>query len=260
MHHKPLKKFGQNFLTQPAIARKIVNALQISDEDHIIEIGPGKGILTDLIIEKYPSTFTAIEIDRNLAKELAEKYSDRLTIIEKDFLSINLSELFSSKKRIKVIGNIPYKITSPILFKLLDHYSEIDCVVLMMQKEVAKRIVAKTRTKDYGILSVTLQTFSDVEYLFDVGNINFYPVPKVDSAIIKLNFIQSVEGIDNLGLHRKIIRGVFNYRRKMIRNSLTRIFDQSIVTSLNNFDLTRRPEQLSVDDFKELANSINKMI
>lgn len=260
MHHKPLKKFGQNFLTQPAIAEKIVNTLHISDKDQIIEIGPGKGILTDHIAVKHPAAFTAIEIDINLAKKLEKKFSGFVNIVEKDILEINLSELFLPGKKTKVIGNIPYNITSPIIFKLIDHYSEIDCAVLMMQKEVAKRIVASTGTKDYGILSVILQTYCKPEYLFDVGNKNFNPVPKVDSAVIKLNFIHNVKGVDNIELFRRIVRGVFNTRRKMIRNSLTRIFDQSIVTSLNNFDLTKRPEQLSVDNFKKLANTINKMI
>jgi 16S rRNA (adenine1518-N6/adenine1519-N6)-dimethyltransferase len=259
MQHKPLKKFGQNFLTQPAIAGKIVAALDISSADHILEIGPGTGVLTSIIIDKTPAAFTAVEIDRNLAAELREKYPHTMHLLQEDFLTINLSTLHKTKK-LKIIGNIPYNITSPILFKLIDHYREIDCAVLMMQKEVAKRIVANSGSKDYGILSVILQTFASVEYLFDVAKNNFIPVPKVDSAIVKFTFVPQITGIDNLELYRRIIRSVFNYRRKMLRNSLIRIFDQSIVTSLNSFDLTRRPEQLSISDFKKLANTINTLI
>ena len=140
MQHRPLKKFGQNFLTQPAIAQKIVDALQITGEDQIIEIGPGKGILTDLIVEKQPAIFTAIEIDRNLAKEITTKYHDHLTLIEQDFLQLNLSEIFSPERKAKIVGNIPYNITSPILFKLIDHFREINCVVLMMQKDCIRAL------------------------------------------------------------------------------------------------------------------------
>jgi len=260
MQHRALKKFSQNFLTQPAIAQKIVDALHISEEDQIIEIGPGKGILTRLIIEKKPALFHAIEIDKNLAGSLRELYKDQLNIVEQDFLLINLSDLIDSKLKTKIIGNIPYNITSPILFKLIDHFEEIDCTVLMMQKEVTRRISAKVGSKDYGILSILQQTFSDVEYLFEVKNKNFNPLPKVDSAIVKLTYFQAVEGIKNLQLYRTIVRGVFNYRRKMLRNSLSRIFDQSIVTSLIEFDLTRRPEQLTIQEFKHLANTIDRLI
>lgn len=260
MQHRALKKFGQNFLTQPAIAQKIVDALHISEEDQVIEIGPGKGILTRLINEKNPALFHAIEIDKTLAGSLRELYNDQPKIIEQDFLQINLSDLIDPKLKTKVIGNIPYNITSPILFKLIDHFEEIDCTVLMMQKEVAKRISAKVGTKDYGILSVLQQSFADVEYLFEVKNKNFNPVPKVDSAIVKLTYFQAVEGVKNLQLYRTIVRGVFNYRRKMLRNSLSRIFDQSIVTLLIQFDLTRRPEQLTIQDFKHLANTIDPLI
>jgi 16S rRNA (adenine1518-N6/adenine1519-N6)-dimethyltransferase len=260
MHHKPLKKFGQNFLTQPAIAEKIVSALQISGNDHIIEIGPGKGILSSSIIGKQPALFSAIEIDKNLARELTEKYEGKLKIIEQDFLNIDLSTITTPTLPVKVIGNIPYNITSPILFKLVDFYKRIDCSVLMIQKEVARRIVASPGTKDYGILAVLLQTYCTAEYLFDVSNKNFSPVPKVDSAVIKLHFFDEISGINNLDLFKIVVRGSFNYRRKMIRNSLIRIFNQSIVTSLDEFDLTKRPEQLSIDDFKKLANTINNII
>ena len=243
-----------------AIAEKIVSALNITGNDDIIEIGPGKGILSQCIIRQNPANFSAVEIDTNLARVLDEKYTDQLTVIEKDFLDVNLQNLIPNGKKIKIIGNIPYNITSPILFKLADHHSAVNCAVLMLQKEVAKRITAQSGNKDYGILSVILQSYAHIEYLFDVSHKNFNPVPKVDSAVIKLNFFSDIKGIDNMGLFRKIVRGVFNYRRKMIRNSLIRIFDQSIVTFLNNFDLTKRPEQFSIEDFKELANTINRKL
>lgn len=260
MQYKPLKKFGQNFLIQPAIAQKIVNALNISHEDQVIEIGPGTGILTECIIQKYPAEFHAVEIDRNLAAELTRKFTDNIRILESDFLKLNLSDVISAKYKTKIIGNIPYNITSPILFKLLEHHRVIECAVFMMQKEVAKRIVADKGTKDYGILSVMMRTYANVNYLFEVNRKNFRPIPKVDSAIVKFIFLNEIEGIENLKLYKQIVRHVFNFRRKMLRNSLSRIFAQSIVTSLDNFDLTQRPEQLSVDELKLLANKVNQII
>lgn len=259
MKHRPLKKFSQNFLTQPAIAYKIVDALNISNKDTVLEIGPGPGVLTDVIIGKSPSRFIAIEIDRNLAKNLRDKYADQLQVIEEDFLNFDFSQIGKSVSSLKVIGNIPYNITSPILFKLLEFHSQLECSVLMMQKEVAKRIVAKPGNKDYGILTIMVQILSDVEYLFEVGNKNFTPIPKVDSSVVKINYLSKIDDIENLDLFKKIVRGVFNNRRKMLRNTLSRIFDQTIVNSLGSVDLTRRPEQLSIEEFKQLANSVNQL-
>ncbi len=260
MPHRPLKQFSQNFLTQPAIAYKIVSALNISGRDSILEIGPGPGILTEIIVNENPSSFFAIEIDRNLAENLRGKYANHLHVIEKDILDFDLLSLDSGCFPLKVIGNIPYNITSPILFKLLEYHSKIECSVLMMQKEVAKRIVAKSGSKDYGILSIMVQILADVEYLFDVGNKNFHPVPKVNSAVIKLTYLKKEEGIENIDLFKKLVRGVFNNRRKMLRNTLSRIFGQTIVSSLDAFDLTRRPEQLTIAQFKELANKVNQLL
>jgi len=258
--HKPLKKFGQNFLTQPTIAFNIVKALSINNKDLVIEIGPGPGVLCETIISLKPQKYYAIEIDRRWAEDLSAKYADQISILNADFLEMDLQPFFGENKNVKVIGNIPYNITSPILFKLLDHFSELDSAVVMMQKEVAKRITSNSGTKEYGILSILMQTFADVEYLFDVGRKNFKPEPKVDSAVVKFNFFDNVEGIENLELFRKTVRGTFNYRRKMLRNSLGRIFDQTIVSSLDDYDLTRRPEQLTIDGFKQLSNTINQLV
>ncbi len=257
--HKPLKKFGQNFLTQPAIARKIVNSLNIENDDTIIEIGPGPGVLSENIIGKNPDKYFAIEIDTRWAKDLSKKFGTKIAILNIDFLDWDLSTFLEGNKNVKIIGNIPYNITSPILFKLLDQFSKLESAVVMMQKEVAKRIVSGSGTKEYGILSILMQTFADVNYLFEVERNNFKPVPKVDSAVVKFNFFNKIDGIQDLKLFRSIVRGTFNYRRKMLRNSLGRIFDETIVSSLEDFDLTRRPEQLSIAEFKHLSNRIKSM-
>ena len=129
----------------------------------------------------------------------------------------------------------------------------------MTQKEVAQRIAAQPGSKDYGILSVISQTYGQVEFIFNVKRGNFFPVPSVDSAVLRIDFFDEINGIENVDLFRRLVRGVFNYRRKMLRNSLSRIFDKSVVNSLNSVSLEARPESLSVQDFKNLANEINSI-
>lgn len=258
---RPLKRFSQNFLTNPQIQKKIVDALNIQSTDPVIEIGPGKGALTQLIIQKNPSAFFAVEIDSRWADFLEIEFPDKVEIIRQDFLSIDLTDFVSSpSQKLKIIGNLPYHITSPILFQLIDQFTLIDSAVLMVQKEVAKRIVAKPCTKDYGIPSVLCQTYAEVEYLFEVKPGNFFPAPTVDSAVFRLNFYNKIEDVRNIGLFRKIVRSTFNTRRKMLRNSLSRNFDKSAVYSLTSVDLNRRPEELTVQDFKHVANELENLL
>ena len=255
---RPLKRFSQNFLTNTHYQQQIVEALDISPNDVVIEIGPGHGALSEIILKKNPAKFIAVEIDRSLAGELKTRYGSNIELLNKDFLETELDKWLSANRlENKIIGNIPYNITSPILFKLLDQYNLLRRAVLMVQKEVAKRIAAAPNCKDYGILSVLSQTYAQVDYLFDVGRGNFYPAPNVDSAVIRLNFYERAEGIDDEALFRRIVRHTFNYRRKMLRNSLGRILDKTIVYSLESITLDRRPENLSVQQFKALANEIH---
>lgn len=256
---RPLKRFSQNFLINPQIQKNIVQALQILPGDRIIEIGPGKGALTQHIIQEKPGTFFAVEIDSRWADFLETEFSGKVEIIRDDFLSINLAN-FRSGPKLKIIGNLPYHITSPILFQLIDHFTLFDSAVLMVQKEVAKRIVAKPSSKEYGIPSVLCQTYADVEYLFEVKSGNFFPVPGVDSAVFRLQFFDTIEGLNNISLFRKIVRSTFNTRRKMLRNSLSRTFDKSAVYSLSSVDLNRRPEELTAQDFKHVANELDNLL
>lgn len=260
MQHIPLKKFGQNFLTQPAIAYKIVDALQISQSDTVIEIGPGPGTLTGFILEKKPRSFIAVEVDPRWAEHLKKEFGKSVQVIAEDFLKTDLLPFFSDDTSTKIIGNIPYNITSPILFKLLDYFPRINTSVLMMQREVARRIASNPGSKEWGILSVLMQTFADVKLMFDVSHKNFRPAPKVDSSVLRFDYFKQISDIDNPALYKKIIRTAFNYRRKMLRNSLSRMFDQSIVSSIDFIDLSRRPEQLSISEFKQLSNKINQVL
>jgi 16S rRNA (adenine1518-N6/adenine1519-N6)-dimethyltransferase len=254
----PLKRFGQNFLISEHYSEKIVQALSITADDTVIEIGPGKGALTRLIIARQPKHFIAVEIDRKLSALLKEQYGAQMQLINEDFLKIDLNN-FSAP--LKVIGNIPYNITTPIIFSLIERREQVDEAVIMMQKEVAKRLTASVKeNKEYGIPSVLCQTYSDIEYLFDVKRGNFSPVPKVDSAVVKFVFKKEIAGLENEDIFKKIVRATFNYRRKTLRNTLSRIFDKTVVYSLNEFDLSKRPENLSIEEFKRLANTLHHRI
>ena len=258
---RPLKKFSQNFLTNPQIQEKIVNALQIGSNDAVMEVGPGKGALSVHISTKGPKHFWGIEIDRRWAQLLEEQMGGKIEVVQEDFLNIDLQDFQArANARLKVIGNLPYNITSPILFQLIDQYQHVDSAVLMVQKEVAKRIVAGPGSKEYGILSVVCQTYAQAEYLFDVKPGNFFPKPTVTSGVFKLLFNQTVGDIKDESLFRNIVRQTFNTRRKMLRTSLVRNFDKSIVYSLESVDLNNRPEQLSVQDFIRLANEVHSYL
>lgn len=259
-HNSPLKRFSQNFLMNPHYRQRIVEALEIRPEDAVLEIGPGRGALSEYIISARPQSYTAVEIDRRWAAELKQKFGEAIHILNADFMEVDLAELCTeSGQRLKIIGNLPYHITSPILFRLIDHYRQLHSAVIMMQKEVARRICASSGSKDYGILSISSQAYADVAYLFEVTRGNFNPAPNVDSAVIKLTFYERLEGVDDELLFRKVIRHTFNYRRKMLRSSLSRLIEKGKLLKLDFPDLERRPEELTVGEFKQLANSIYRL-
>lgn len=253
---RPLKKFSQNFLTNPFYQRKIIDSLHIVSTDIVLEIGPGKGALTQHIIDARPRRIIAVEIDERWVNLLNEKFGDSIEIIRQDILKIDLNSLINKAQRIKVVGNLPYHITSPILFHLIDSFHLIERAVLMMQKEVAQRLSAKPNSKDYGILSVITQAYAQVEYLLEIKRGNFFPVPNVDSAVVALNFYKEISDLADPILFRKIVRGTFNFRRKTLKNSLSRIFDKPFVNSLDETTLAKRPEQLTVEEFKQLTNQL----
>ena len=230
--------------------------MQIVSTDIVLEIGPGKGALTQHIIDARPRRIIAVEIDERWVNLLNEKFGDSIEIIRQDILKIDLNSLINKSQRIKVVGNLPYHITSPILFHLIDSFHLIERAVLMMQKEVAQRLSAKPNSKDYGILSVITQAYAQVEYLLEIKRGNFFPVPNVDSAVVALNFYKEIRDLNDPTLFRKIVRGTFNFRRKTLKNSLSRIFDKAFVNSLDETTLAKRPEQLTVEEFKQLTNQL----
>ncbi len=253
---KPKQSLGQNFLTDRNIALKIVHSLQLNKEDTVLEIGPGLGVLTK-IVQPQVNKLVAVEIDRNLAAGLEEQFAEcpNCEIVQNDFLLYNLSAL--KQKNIRVIGNIPYNITSPILFKIIDNRSAVKDLTMLIQKEVAQRIVSRPNTKDYGILAVFSQTFAEVRILMHVPCTVFSPKPRVESSLVRWVFTEQLaKDILDIELFKKIVRQAFGKRRKMLRNSLREYFE----LNADVFDFTKRPEQLDIKEWIGFANKIKAII
>lgn len=249
------KHLGQHFLTDKNIAEKIVNSLQQQDKyTRILEVGPGMGILSDVLLQKKDLEVYMIDIDIESFEFLKKKYvqiGDRL--INGDFLKLNFKDVFPGD--FAIIGNFPYNISSQILFKVLENRNQVIEVVGMFQKEVAERCAAKPGNKEYGILSVFLQAWFNVEYLFTVKAGVFNPPPKVLSAVIRLTRNQT----ENLNCDEKlfwqVVKTAFNQRRKTLRNALSSLINKEKMIAEPLLEL--RAERLSVNDFVFLTNLIS---
>lgn len=246
------KSLGQHFLKDLGVAQRIADTIQ---SGRVLEIGPGMGVLTQFLLRNNAIDLTAIELDRDSVAYLREWYPE-LKLIEGDFLKLDLDRLFPEGE-FSVIGNYPYNISSQIFFRVLDYRDRIPVCSGMIQKEVAERIASKPGKKAYGILSVLLQAYYDIEYLFTVDEYVFAPPPKVKSAVIRLTRNKRRQLDCDENLFRTIVKTAFNQRRKQMRNSL-RTFVENRNTKIENdrltHFLTQRPEQLSVDEFVELTN------
>ena len=250
---RPKKFLGQHFLRDQNIAAKIVHALSFENVNNtIIEIGPGTGVLTKLLLEKQFKELILIEIDRDSVNFLYQNLSDaRIKIVGDDFLKLNLETL--TRSSFSVIGNFPYNISSQIFFKILEYRNSVTEIVCMVQKEVAERICAPHGNKIYGILSVLIGAYYDTELLFKVSPRVFTPPPNVDSAVIRLR--RDYKNIRyNEKLFTRIVKQGFQNRRKTLRNALKPIFLPVELTGQEIF--SKRAEQLSVNDFIELTNRI----
>lgn len=252
---KARKRFGQNFLTDPQLIAKIVNAMYIKPEDKIVEIGPGRGALTNLLV-KACTDLTVIEIDRDLAQQLTLLYPD-LNVIITDILKQDIPEL---GKDLRVIGNLPYNISTPILFKLFSHIEQIRDMYFMLQLEVVERIVAEPNSKQYGRLSVMAQYYCDAQRLFNVPPEAFVPRPKVNSAIVKLKPKLSPIRAEHEPTFAALVNQAFSMRRKTVRNALRSFFNQSEKIQKLGIDPGRRPETLTLAEFIDLANSVDNRV
>jgi len=256
IHNKPKKRFGQNFLQDENILNKIVKEINPQQDDLIIEIGPGYGALTQRLLTA-AGHLNAIEIDNELTNSLKERFP-QLNLINEDFLETDLFKLSMDSKKLRVVGNIPYNITSPILFKLIEHNKLIKDAVFMVQLEVAKRMTANRGTKDYGILAVILKYFSETKLCFKISPNVFYPKPKVFSALVHISFNEIEHSEEEQKMFVAIVKAAFGNRRKTLKNSFSNSIFHEIDFSNSGIDLSLRAENLSVEDFVLLTKHAMK--
>ena len=255
---RPKKNLGQHFLTDLSIAKRIADTVDACPDLPVLEVGPGMGVLTQYLMEK-PRPLKVVEIDKESVAYLKGSLlaSSSSTIIEDDFLRMDLRTLFNGEQFV-LTGNYPYDISSQIFFKMIDNRDLIPCCTGMIQHEVALRMASQPGTKAYGILSVLIQAWYDVEYLFTVEPNVFNPPPKVQSAVIRM----TRNNVQQLGceeqLFKRVVKTVFNQRRKMLRVSLRQILtaEQLAAVSEHPF-MTKRPEQLSIAQFVDLTNLVS---
>ncbi len=248
---------GQNFLYDPSILKKIIQAAQLNTEDLVVEIGPGHGSLTKMLAEAVRKV-VAIELDEELFISLTKEFAgyENVELVHEDALKYPYEDL----SRFKAVANIPYYITTPLIFRLFDTRKNLESMTLTVQKEVAERIIAKPGGKDYGVLSIMVQYYAKPSLKFIVPKGAFRPVPKVDSAVVHIEILErpSID-IKNKDFFSRIVRTAFSQRRKMLSNSLKSISgDVKEWLAAAGIDPNRRPETLSIEEFARLANTYNR--
>ena len=251
------KNLGQHFLKDKDIAKRIVDSLQTKNLSKVLEIGPGMGVLTQFLLEDSSFETSVVEIDRESVEYLNQHFPEiKDRIISDDFLKLNLHTYF--EEPFAIIGNFPYNISSQIFFKVLEYRNQIPEVVGMLQKEVAERLAAGPGSKTYGILSVFLQAYYDIEYLFTVDEDQFIPPPKVKGGVIRITRNQKEHLDCDEKLFKSIVKMAFNQRRKTMRNSLKTMITTDELKANPIFD--KRPEQLGVAEFEMVVRLIGEQI
>ncbi|MCF7982775.1 MAG: 16S rRNA (adenine(1518)-N(6)/adenine(1519)-N(6))-dimethyltransferase RsmA [Thiohalocapsa sp.] len=253
--HRARKRFGQNFLHDPGTIRRILGAVDPRPGQHLVEIGPGRGALTEGLLEG-AGALDVIELDRDLVGPLQQRLggSGDLRVHNADALHFDLCGLVSPDQRLRLVGNLPYNISTPLLFRFLDQSGCIADLHLMLQKEVVDRICADPGNKTYGRLSVMVQTVCSTQRLFVIGPGAFSPAPKVDSAMLRLTPDDPPRyRLRDTALHARVVAAAFSQRRKTLRNSLSGLIDPQLIRAAG-LDPAARAEQLGVDDFVSLAN------
>ena len=251
--HQPRKRFGQHFLTDSTILDQIVRSIDPRPTDALVEIGPGLGALTNPIVER-SGRLTVIELDRDLAARLRRR--SELRVIEADVLTVDFTALAAELgQRLRVVGNLPYNISSPIQFHLLQHVDAVEDQHFMLQKEVVRRMAAEPCNKDYGRLSVMLQWRYDIEDLLDVPPECFEPPPQVDSAVVRMTPLEQPPALD-VKLLEELVAVAFSQRRKLLRHRLGRWLEAR--ADAPAFDLQRRAEEVPVADYVALAQALSR--
>lgn len=259
MEHIPRKRFGQHFLCDQGVIQRIVNAIHPKRNDHLIEIGPGQGAMT-LPLMKVTHEMEVVELDRDLIQELSERVSHhgQLCVHNQDVLTFDFTKAKQDGRLLRVVGNLPYNISTPLIFHLLDHSAVISDMVFMLQKEVADRLGAKPDSDDYGRLSVMVQYYCKVTVLFDVAPSAFYPPPKVKSSILKIIPYTALPFVaDDVDLFAQVVKQAFAQRRKTLRNTLKSMVNEAQWTAIG-IDPGLRAEVLSVADFVKISNQLSK--
>lgn len=257
-YHKARKRFGQNFLIDQGIIRRIARSVNPGAAEQLVEIGPGKGAITELMIDGCPH-LKVVELDRDLIPWLKvkfERYPD-FEVISADALTVDFGALAGGKP-LRIVGNLPYNISTPLIFHLLSFADQVADMHFMLQKEVVLRLGASPGTKAFGRLSVMVQYWCDVEHLFDVPPECFDPAPKVDSAIVRLTPRKPEVQADDLDLLQRLVTTAFSLRRKTLRNSLKQMLDADQLEQVA-IDTSRRPETIGVWEFVALANQLKAM-
>lgn len=254
--HQPRKRFGQNFLQDEEVVAQIITAINPRSDDLMVEIGPGLGVLTSQILPRLKKLH-AIEFDRDLIPKLKQACESlgELIIHQADVLKFDFAKLIAGKQKLRVVGNLPYNISSPLIFHLLDFAPNIKDMHFMLQKEVAERLSAKVSTKAYGRLSIMVQYFCKTKKLFDVEAQAFHPRPKVTSGFIRLIPHKKIPAqAKYFARFAEIVKIAFNQRRKTLRNALKSVISVSALEKLG-IDPKLRPEQLNVEDFVNISNN-----
>lgn len=258
MKHTPRKRFGQNFLQDQSVIQRIVQSILPRKDQHIVEIGPGQGAMTLPVLEAV-GEMDVVELDRDLIAPLETKLSSigQLHIHQADALKFDFCKLCKShEEKLRVIGNLPYNISTPLLFHLMQQASCIEDMHFMLQKEVVERMVAQPGSKNYGRLSVMLSYYCEAELLFIVAPDAFYPPPKVDSAIVRLlPHQQAPVELEDLNIFSNLVNQAFSQRRKTLRNNLKGLLESETIEQLG-IDPGIRAEKLSLQEFALLANTV----
>ncbi len=259
VQHRARKRFGQNFLRDQNVIDRIIRTIYPINSDHLVEIGPGQGALTGQLALS-GARLDCVELDRDLAAHLNRSYSDSdtVTIYQQDVLKFDLRQLTREPNSLRIVGNLPYNISTPVLFHLLKSHQLIKDMTFMLQLEVVQRMTAKPGQKNYGRLGIMLQYFCELEHVFNVPSAAFSPKPKVSSAIVKLTphrqFPVTARNVDCL---QTVVRTAFNQRRKTLKNSLKAIVSEELLNQLP-LDTSLRPENLSLADFVLISDAITE--
>ncbi|MEK6568211.1 MAG: 16S rRNA (adenine(1518)-N(6)/adenine(1519)-N(6))-dimethyltransferase RsmA, partial [Candidatus Omnitrophota bacterium] len=263
MRPKPKKSLGQNFLVDKNIRKRIIQSAGLKKSDIVLEIGPGRGELTELILEKVKKVI-AVEIDPGLCAILRDKFSayKNFELINRDILKFDIRDFIQKNKKFKVIANLPYYISTPIITHLFEYREVIKEIYLTLQKELASRLTTGPGSKEYGSISCFIQFYSQARILFPIKNTSFWPAPKVDSCFLKLKILLKPKiRVSDEQLFFKLIRTAFNQRRKSLKNSLGPLLPQPLLKDcLKSAKLkpNLRAEDLSLADFARLANRVNQ--